>query len=120
MDPKGREIAGYRMHAFVCGHTRPEGSARGCCSEKISELMKEFKLATKEKGIKDVRVQKSGCLDFCENPALLASFIHKASGSKSPRKPIPSLVEYMDGGKLPTQFLLDLKVSILGLVAPHA
>lgn len=109
MDPKGREVAGYRMHAFVCGHSRPEGSARGCCSEKKSlELMKEFKLATKEKGIKDVRVQKSGCLDFCENGPTCVIY-PQGEWFKITKEAIPSLVEYMDGGKLPTQFLLDLK-----------
>ena len=51
MDPKGRTSPGYRMHAFVCGHSRPEGASRGCCSDKGSlELMKQFKLAAKEKG----------------------------------------------------------------------
>ena len=86
MDPKGREIAGYRMHAFVCGHTRPEGSARGCCSEKKSlELMKEFKLATKEKESKMSESRNQVAWTFVKM-ALHASFIHKASGSKSPRK----------------------------------
>ena len=35
MDPKGRTSPGYRMHAFVCGHTRPEGSARAAAQKKI-------------------------------------------------------------------------------------
>ena len=67
MDPKGRTEPGYRMHAFICGHSRPEGSVRGCCTDKNSlDLMRQFKISTREKGILDVRVQKSGCLDFCE------------------------------------------------------
>ena len=85
MDPKGRDEPGYRMHAFVCGHTRPEGSVRGCCSEKNSlDLMREFKIAAKERGIVDVRVQKSGCLDFCEAGPTCVVYPREI-GSKSQR-----------------------------------
>ena len=109
MDPKGREIPGYRMHAFVCGHSRPEGSARGCCSEKNSlELMTEFKMSTRERGITDVRVQKSCCLDFCENGPSCVIY-PQGERFQITKEAIPFLIEYMDGGKLPTQFLLDLK-----------
>ena len=107
MDPKGRDEPGYRMHAFVCGHTRPEGSVRGCCVEKNSlDLMREFKIAAKERGIVDVRVQKSGCLDFCE--AGPTCVLPKEIGSKSQRGNT-KLVDYMEGGSLPEEFLLDIK-----------
>jgi (2Fe-2S) ferredoxin len=110
MDPKGREVAGYRMHAFVCGHTRPEGSARGCCSEKNSlELMRKFKLDTKSKGINDVRVQKSGCLDFCENGPTCVIYPN-GDWFKISEESIPKLVEFLQGGELPTEYLLDIKV----------
>ena len=109
MDPKGREVAGYRMHAFVCGHTRPEGSTRGCCSEKGSlDLMKEFKNAAKERGLDDVRVQKSGCLDYCENGPTCVVY-PEGEWFRLTKEAIPNLVEYLSGGKLPTEHSLDLK-----------
>ena len=109
MDPKGREVPGYRMHAFVCGHTRPEGSTRGCCSEKGSlDLMKEFKNAAKERGLDDVRVQKSGCLDYCENGPTCVVY-PEGEWFRLTKDAIPSLVEYLSGGKLPTEHSLDLK-----------
>lgn len=109
MDPKGREVAGYRMHAFVCGHTRPEGSKRGCCSEKGSlDLMKEFKNAAKERGLDDVRVQKSGCLDYCENGPTCVVY-PEGEWFRLTKEAIPNLVEYLSGGKLPTEHSLDLK-----------
>ncbi len=109
MDPKGREVAGYRMHAFVCGHTRPEGSTRGCCSEKGSlDLMKEFKNAAKERGLDDVRVQKSGCLDYCENGPTCVIY-PEGEWFRLTKEAIPNLVEYLSGGKLPTEHSLDLK-----------
>lgn len=109
MDPEGREVAGYRMHAFVCGHTRPEGSTRGCCSEKGSlDLMKEFKNAAKERGLDDVRVQKSGCLDYCENGPTCVIY-PEGEWFRLTKEAIPNLVEYLSGGKLPTEHSLDLK-----------
>ncbi|RJU96577.1 MAG: (2Fe-2S) ferredoxin domain-containing protein [Candidatus Poseidoniales archaeon] len=66
-DPKGRTEPGYRQHMFVCGHERPEGASRPSCSRRGSlALMQSIKRAAKEAGLHDVRVQKSGCLDFCE------------------------------------------------------
>ena len=110
MDPKGRVTPGYRMHAFVCGHTRPEGSVRGCCTEKGSlELMRKFKLDSKQKGLTDVRVQKSGCLDFCENGPTCVIY---PSGNwfKITEESIPKLIDFLEGGKLPSEHLLDIKV----------
>lgn len=67
LDPKGRRTAGFRRHAFVCGHERSEGSSRPSCLPKGSlEVMVQLKSAVKEAGLGDVRVQKSGCLDHCE------------------------------------------------------
>ena len=109
MDPKGREIPGYRMHAFVCGHSRPEGSARGCCTEKNSlELMMEFKSATRTLGMSDVRVQKSGCLDFCESGPTCVIY-PQGEWFKISTEAIPKLVEYLQGGELAKEFLLDIK-----------
>lgn len=66
-DPKGRSEAGYLRHAFICAHERPDGAARPSCGPKGSmELMRKLKQTVRESGRKDLRVQKSGCLDFCE------------------------------------------------------
>jgi len=109
MDPKGRDEPGYRMHAFVCGHSRPEGSVRGCCSEKNSlDLMREFKIAAKERGIVDVRVQKSGCLDFCEAGPTCVVY-PQGVWFKISSDAIPKLVDYMEGGSIPKEYLLDIK-----------
>ena len=108
MDPKGRTSPGYRMHAFVCGHTRPEGSVRGCCSEKDSlELMRTFKLKAKEIGLNDVRVQKSGCLDFSESGPTCVIY-PDGSWFKLTEEAIPSLLDYLKGGSIPTEHLLDI------------
>lgn len=66
-DPKGRLEPGYERHMFVCGHERPEGAVRPSCARRGSlELMQAIKRTAREAGLVNIRVQKSGCLDFCE------------------------------------------------------
>ena len=66
-DPKGRTEAGYVRHAFVCGHQRGEGATRPSCMNQGSlDLMRELKRRVREESDLNLRVQKSGCLDFCE------------------------------------------------------
>ena len=68
VDPKGRDVPGYKRHVFICGHERSEGATRPSCKKRGSlELLSAIKLAAREQGVKNIRIQKSGCLDFCEN-----------------------------------------------------
>ena len=47
---------------------RPPDAARPCCSGRGSlAVLKRMKAAANDAGLSGVRVQKSGCLDFCEN-----------------------------------------------------
>tara|TARA_B100000029_G_scaffold404201_1_gene404185 strand:- start:387 stop:683 length:297 start_codon:yes stop_codon:yes gene_type:complete len=55
------------MHLFVCTNERENAHPRGCCATKGSlEIMTRLKRAARKAGLKDVRVNKSGCLDKCE------------------------------------------------------
>jgi (2Fe-2S) ferredoxin len=57
----------YVAHPFVCVNVREPGHPRGCCAEKGSkELHGYMKARSKELGIKNIRVNQSGCLDRCE------------------------------------------------------
>jgi len=57
----------YRKHVFVCLNEREEGHPRGCCLAKgAEELQGYMKAKARELGLKDVRINKSGCLDRCE------------------------------------------------------
>ena len=58
----------FRKHVFVCTNERTSGSPRGCCSSKKSlELLTRLKRAARAAGLEDVRVNKAGCLDNCED-----------------------------------------------------
>jgi len=57
----------YNCHVFCCVNERPPGHKRGCCAEKDAiKLQSYMKARAKEKGLKDIRINKSGCLDRCE------------------------------------------------------
>ena len=58
----------YKKHIFICTNQRPDG-ARVCCGEvRGMEIVREFKKLMKEKGLNsNMRAQRTGCLDVCEN-----------------------------------------------------
>ena len=67
-DPKGRTEPGFETHVFICSHSRPDDAVRPSCGPRGSlEIMTELKRRVKSIGIESIRVQKSGCLDYCEN-----------------------------------------------------
>lgn len=67
MDETNPKLPGYTRHLFICGHERQEGSTRPHCQGRGSlEVLSKLKMLTREAGLNNVRVQKSGCLDYCE------------------------------------------------------
>ena len=57
----------FRLHAFVCTNQRDRSKPRECCAAKNSlDVMTRLKRAARAAGIHDVRVNKAGCLDRCE------------------------------------------------------
>jgi len=63
-DPKQSKDTPYKAHLFIC--TRSREQPKACCNSKGSEeLRKKVKSLAKEKWGKSVRINTSGCLDFC-------------------------------------------------------
>jgi len=58
-----------KYHIFICENERPEGHVRGSCLRSGAQgLVDLFKKTIREKGIHaDIRAQRAGCLDVCEN-----------------------------------------------------
>ena len=59
----------FRKHVFICLNERPPESEKGDCTRKGSpELLKKFKAALRARGLdEEIRANKAGCLDNCEN-----------------------------------------------------
>jgi (2Fe-2S) ferredoxin len=54
-------------HIFICMNQREAGHPRGCCDPTgQGELQRLFKTKLAQRGLKNVRANKSGCLDQCE------------------------------------------------------
>ena len=63
----------YEQHVFVCQNVRPDDHPRGCCSGRGSvELLSYMTRQARKLGIKDARINPSGCLERCEmGPAMV-------------------------------------------------
>ena len=59
----------FKKHVFVCLNERPADAPRGDCTRKGSpDLLKKLKRALQARGIDgEIRANKAGCLDNCEN-----------------------------------------------------
>jgi (2Fe-2S) ferredoxin len=57
----------FKKHIFICTNERNDPSRKSCGEACGMELVKAFKKAVKDKGLKGVmRAQRSGCLDACD------------------------------------------------------
>lgn len=57
----------FEAHLFVCCNRRPDGHPRGSCAARGSERLRDYmKVRAKELGLRNIRVNSSGCLDRCE------------------------------------------------------
>lgn len=55
--------SGYKAHLFICTNQK---DGKKCCADKNGEkLQKKVKEIAKERWGKQVRINKSGCLDRC-------------------------------------------------------
>ena len=99
----------YKRHVFVCLHERPEGDPRGSCSQKGSPaLLKELKAACKTAGLDDVRVNKAGCLDNCEQGISVVVYPEGVWYGGVSAADIPELVsEHMASGRPVARLRVD-------------
>ncbi len=109
-DPKGRLESGYQRHMFICGHERGADAQRPCCVARDSlALMKQVKSAAKAEGISGVRVQKAGCLDFCENGISCVVYPEGVWYTLTGEEDIPALLEHLRSGIVAEQLRMNLE-----------
>lgn len=57
----------YRLHVFCCTYVRTEEPNHGSCGGRgAGKLRAYMKTRAKELGLKDVRINASGCLNRCD------------------------------------------------------
>lgn len=65
----------FRQHVFCCTNKRPDGHERGCCMDKNAGPIRDYmKKRCAELGLKDVRINASGCLDRCEEGPVMVIY----------------------------------------------
>ena len=109
-DPKGREAPGYDRHVFICGHERPESAARPSCRNRGSlNLLSAIKAASREEGLTNIRIQKSGCLDFCENGIACVVYPEGIWYRLNTEIDIKSLIQHIEDGATDSALLMDFQ-----------
>lgn len=109
-DAKGRDAPGYQRHVFICGHERPEGAARPSCKKRGSlELLSAIKTAARGEGLSDIRIQKSGCLDFCENGIACVVYPEGTWYRLNNEIDIKSLVQHLKNGTIDSNLIMDFQ-----------
>ena len=107
-DPKGRDVPGYGRHVFICGHERPEGATRPSCKNRgRMDLLTRIKAAAREEGLREIRIQKSGCLDFCENGIACVVYPEGTWYRLQPQLDVGSIVEHLKNGTVDTDLLMN-------------
>ena len=110
LDPKGRAAPGYERHMLICGHERPNGATRPSCKNRGSlDLLPRIKQAIREEGLSSIRVQKSGCLDFCENGIACVVYPEGTWYQLSSDMDIASIIKHLKEGTLSTEDLMKLE-----------
>tara|TARA_B100001996_G_scaffold227291_1_gene175059 strand:- start:125 stop:412 length:288 start_codon:yes stop_codon:yes gene_type:complete len=86
---------------FICSHERADDANRECCSSKGSlTLMRAIKMAAKEEGIENIRVQKAGCLGKCEQGISCVVYPEGVWYTLTGEENIPELLEHLRTGKV--------------------
>jgi (2Fe-2S) ferredoxin len=101
---------GYDLHVFICGHERAEDATRPSCARRGSlAVVKQLKQAARDAGIKSVRVQKSGCLNYCEHGISCVVYPESVWYSiKKPKADIISIIKHLETGIVDTELLMKI------------
>ncbi len=99
----GDPAAYFRLHVFCCTNVRAPGHTRGCCSEKGSVALRDYmKSRAKQLGLRDVRINISGCLDRCELGPTMVIYPDGVWYRYTSREDIDEILEthVRDGGRV--------------------
>ena len=85
---------GYELHFFICT-TKREG--KPCCGEKGSDqLRQQIKNYCKEKYGNKVRINISGCLDYCSSGIAAVSYPENKWFLKLTKDSYLEMIQYID------------------------
>jgi (2Fe-2S) ferredoxin len=98
----------YDPHVFICQNQRPANHPRGCCRDKGSQEMHAYmKARAKELGIKNTRINQSGCLERCEMGPSMVVYPGGVWYTYRTKEDIDEILQsHLIGGKIVTRLQL--------------
>ena len=101
----------FEHHVFVCTNSREGGSTKGSCAEKNSlELMTSLKRMTREYGIENIRINKSGCLGACEmGPACVIYPESIWYTLPAEKEKMACIIEHLSAGKICHEYTMVIE-----------
>lgn len=61
-------------HILVCGSFRPTGAAGVCHKKESSLLLQHLTMEVQDRGLDDVMVSSTGCLNMCDNGPVMVIY----------------------------------------------
>ena len=99
----------YKKHIFICTNERKDNSRVSCGESHGLELVKEFKIQLKAKGLNvDIRAQKTGCFDICEYGPNIVIYPEGTFYGKVKVSDIPEIIEeHLINNRIVTRLAID-------------
>jgi|TARA_B110000261_G_scaffold6573_1_gene6712 (2Fe-2S) ferredoxin len=99
----------YDIHVFCCVNERPPKHRRGCCSGKSALLLCDYMCRrTMAMGLREIRVNRAGCLNRCEMGPVMVIYPEGIWYSYATEKDIDEIVRsHIIGGKKVERLLLS-------------
>lgn len=99
----------YRKHIFICTNHRTSGGRVSCGHDHGHALVASFKKLIKEKGLSvDIRAQKAGCLDTCEQGPSVVVYPEGIFYAKVKLEDVEEIVnEHIQNDRVVKRLLMD-------------
>jgi (2Fe-2S) ferredoxin len=97
-----------KHHIFICGSFRAAGEAKGICHRKDSAALIQY-LQTEigDRGLDDVLVSSTGCLNLCERGPLLVVYPEAHWYGEVNEEKIDTILDALQEGQPASQLLMN-------------
>jgi (2Fe-2S) ferredoxin len=99
----------YRKHIFICTNQRTSGARVSCGHDHGHALVATFKKLIKERRLSvDIRAQKAGCLDTCEQGPSVVVYPEGVFYGRVQLDDVDEIVtEHLQYGRVVERLLMD-------------
>ena len=96
-----------KHHIFVCGSFRVAGEAKGVCRRKDSAtLIQYLQTEVGDRGMDDVLVSSTGCMNLCERGPLLVVYPEALWYGEVDEEKINAILDALERGEPASELLL--------------